>query len=665
MAKQLVGPLERHAEKIVLGIAGLVLIAVIARFLVTTPNQLELGGDTVTPRTIDAKVADLARDKLARLRQHEVDPEEIDPLLPVFEQTVDPFTNFALARELPEVAPLHPEVPVVGYRGGALDQLELPTPVAMNKPVVTTGRSTLQLAVRNQEGNVETYIDRPVAWATVAAAFDRFRQYQQHKQVYQPGKEEVVIAGTELQRRRQRPDGSWSDEDWETIATYYHEAAPPKVPKIKLERDGDRIFTSRITVTDVENYLDTLKVPETRHELARPQFPFVVNGSTWQMPRPEGVSLMDVRKQDDELIYPNELPAVVPPCLYLECSGEKTAVESAKELTPREQIDAIFKRGQDAYDKAKKNMDSTEGAIQAFNAWAEILTSPHASPTDKKRAKQLTEAASQLQRDIERKLERERRKGPSQPGTPAEPTAGPKRQLLPTQLLWSHDVAPGSLRDGATYQYRIRALVYNQYAASPRKLKRPEDATTVLLAGAWSEPSDPVYIEPATRFFITNAKEARNEVKVEFYQWFEGVWVEGKTDLSVGDRLSHRERAEIPLKDGEPWQVDRPLVDFVADAVVLDIEFGHSQRDRKRSGRGVKLDRMTETTTVTFVDSEGNVSERTVEADKSDPERKVVKERIWKPAPKPEEKKPGQTPGQGPRPPRPPPGPGPGPGPGP
>ncbi|MCH7632724.1 MAG: hypothetical protein IIB59_05885, partial [Planctomycetes bacterium] len=64
MAKQLVNPLERHVEKAVVGLAALLLLGVIARYLVTTPNQIELGGETVTPRTIDAKVAQKAREAL-------------------------------------------------------------------------------------------------------------------------------------------------------------------------------------------------------------------------------------------------------------------------------------------------------------------------------------------------------------------------------------------------------------------------------------------------------------------------------------------------------------------------------------------------------------------------------------------------------------------------
>ena len=70
MAKQLVGPVERHVEKAIVAIAGVVLIAVIAKYLVTSPNQLELGGEMGDPSTIDRKVADKAAEVRARIQDH-------------------------------------------------------------------------------------------------------------------------------------------------------------------------------------------------------------------------------------------------------------------------------------------------------------------------------------------------------------------------------------------------------------------------------------------------------------------------------------------------------------------------------------------------------------------------------------------------------------------
>ena len=45
MAKQLVSPVERHVEKGILGVAVVLLLGVVAMYLVSSPNQMELGGE--------------------------------------------------------------------------------------------------------------------------------------------------------------------------------------------------------------------------------------------------------------------------------------------------------------------------------------------------------------------------------------------------------------------------------------------------------------------------------------------------------------------------------------------------------------------------------------------------------------------------------------------
>ena len=53
MAKQMINPVERHFEKGVLGAAVLMLIGIIALYLISSPNQLEIDGQKATPSTID------------------------------------------------------------------------------------------------------------------------------------------------------------------------------------------------------------------------------------------------------------------------------------------------------------------------------------------------------------------------------------------------------------------------------------------------------------------------------------------------------------------------------------------------------------------------------------------------------------------------------------
>jgi hypothetical protein len=71
MAKQLVHPIERHVEKAVLGLTGLALLTAIALYGVTSPNQIPLGQEKVSPGTIDSKVAQKAAEVVGRLRAAE------------------------------------------------------------------------------------------------------------------------------------------------------------------------------------------------------------------------------------------------------------------------------------------------------------------------------------------------------------------------------------------------------------------------------------------------------------------------------------------------------------------------------------------------------------------------------------------------------------------
>ena len=53
MAKQLVGPAERHLDKAILGLACLALVWVVIRYGVSSPNRIDLDGEMVSPSNID------------------------------------------------------------------------------------------------------------------------------------------------------------------------------------------------------------------------------------------------------------------------------------------------------------------------------------------------------------------------------------------------------------------------------------------------------------------------------------------------------------------------------------------------------------------------------------------------------------------------------------
>ena len=313
------------------------------------------------------------------------------------------------------------------------------------------------------------------------------------------------------------------------------------------------------------------------------------------------------------------------------------------------QVQTLYKEGERLLQQARKER-SRDVAVQAINKFVGIVVNPVTSGTWKTKAEGKIVECKQLIRDIDRDRSKPKQEGGDE---------GSARELLAVQQAWVYDGFAESIPGGKTYQYRIRLLLYNRYAGLPKKLLNPEDARLLHIAGPWSEPSDPVAIEADSRFFVTNTQRIAGgeRVLVEMYRWFEGVWVENrKAQFEVGDVVESVARAAVPMPNDPAGGVDRPQVQFEADAVVLDIDFDRRDRKRIQSGKGVKFGQPADSPSVVFVDSAGRVFERLVELDKDDPDRTTVKKRVWK-APRIKKKRDKQ----GPRPPGPRPRPGPGP----
>ena len=156
MAKQVVNPIERHLEKGLLGVFGIVLIAVIVMYAVRSPNQVEIGGEMVTPGEIDVKLAQQASDVRDRISSHEPKEVQFEPLADQFAAAMDPFKTNNLPIDLRAAVSIGPEVPFVDPKGAKPGQAQLVKVQTLDKPLVTHGRSTYEL----QGGNVF----RPANW---------------------------------------------------------------------------------------------------------------------------------------------------------------------------------------------------------------------------------------------------------------------------------------------------------------------------------------------------------------------------------------------------------------------------------------------------------------------------------------------------------------------
>lgn len=614
MAKQLVNPIERHIEKAVLGVAVPVLVVVIALYLVSSPNRMDLGGESVLPATIDQKAHRKANSVRESIRNADAPEAPPDPFYEDFLAELDPYGRVKLPLLLPAGAALGPDVPIIDTPEPIAGQAALVKVVVTGEPKATYGRSTFLLPAPGGQGR-----HSPRNWVTISAVFDVKQQMAEQRSAYGATRKEVVFGPIELQRRPRRTDGSWSNGDWQDVTPWPAAQVPP-IPNIPLVREEDRVVVPRADLSNVEQFFDGLRAPTLQWGLLRPMPPEIVNGSKWTFP--VITSYRDVLMQDDQYRFPDEPRATDPMDRYGE--GKPRVVKAgAVVLTPAQ----MLKEARQLLDSAWKNK-SVNDANRAYNLAFEVNKSEKAGAGDKREAQKLMADAEQREKDVQRWL---RMHGGQRPGPQgADPNDQAKREPLPRQQIWAHDTAQGSVKSGTTYQYRLRPSIYNRLAGQPGKFRNTLDAAVVFIPGEWTAPVE-VAIEPDIVFFVTSKNKQKREVGIELFRWFEGVWVKAREKFDVGQPLEVARRAEVPSDD--PTVSDRPLVEFAADAALVDIDFDRVYRGRKRgSGRGgVKFDRRSTACCVVFSDATGRLHERFVATDRSHPGKRSIANKVWVP----------------------------------
>lgn len=612
MAKQLVNPVERHVEKAVLAVAVLLLIGVIVRYLATSPNQLEVGGNWVSPKTVDQQLALKAATVRDRIRRAQPPEEMPEPLIKVFEEELDPFKKEGMLLTLPRAVAIGPEVPIVDQPGLRPGDAELAEPGPTGPPVVNYGRSTYKF-LDEYRGEQR----REANWVTVSALFDVKALMAEQRRLYGETRKGVIFGPTQLQRRACHDDGSWSDDDWESVEPYLWPPLDlPSPPNISILKEDDKIVVSDEDQGNVERFFEQLSDPGTQLNLLRPLLPEIVNGTAWTFP--VITSYRDVLMQDDQYRNPNQPPSADPDDRY---KDEEDVGTAQGMITKAEQIAKDFEEAQRLLKRARDDC-SEDDATTAYNIAFGISQDKEAGAGDKNKAARLMEQADQVMADVKRRQSRgecARRLAIGEEGKEES-----KREPLPIQQIWVHDAEPGSIESGKTYQYRLRPQIYNRLAGEPEKFRNPADAAVVFIPGEWSEPVE-VSIEPDTLFFATNKDRRKQEVTVEFFRWFEGVWVRARDKFRVGDGLHVERRVWVP-----PWEVEsapeNTEVDFSADASVLDIDFDRDHRERKRgkTRSGVKFNPASKNCCAVFVDSEGRLQERFVVVDKGHPDKRAI-----------------------------------------
>ncbi len=617
MAKQLVNPIERHVEKAVVVVAALILVLVIVRYVVTSPNKMELRDKTVTPRTIDAIVADRANEVLGRLRNAEPAINRPEPLFEAFAGSLAPIE----AKPLAPVTPFQPTVPIIDPPIELVGRAKLVAVLVPRAPQLTHGRSTI--AMPGTEGSSTQY--QPTNWVTVSSLFEFKKQVELQKQAYGATQDELIVFPPEIQKRKARADGSWLDDDWVEVQPWPAPPMPP-IPVLSFEESArdKALVLSTADRKRVDDFLKAVQEPLRQREFIRPLMAPVVNGAQWTFPML--TSHMDVRRQDEQFISPDKPQSPNPIDLY--GTAPKVTAAPVRELTPEQEMDATLKQAEDLLASARKNKSRAE-AVRAFNLAHDVKVSGSANSRQRNQADSIQRQAEQTEKDIIR----EERIGGHARGPVTAPEAQVRREPQPIQQVWAHDAAVESVKNNFAYQYRMRFRILNQFVGMPEKFDDPNDATKVMLLSDWSSPSDSVAFEPVSLYYVTYDDRSNEEIGVEFFRWYYGVWVKSRRErFQIGDRVMIEQRTSVPFID-DPEQTDNAPVLYSADEQVVDIDFTRRSAERKssRSANGVGFGPLRDDTAVVLMGPDGSLSERSVSLDRDHPTKRVAASKVWTP----------------------------------
>lgn len=642
MAKQAVGKIERHLEKGVLAVTGLVFLAAVGRYLATTPNKIELTpGEFVTPDKIDDQIYEQAERARVAIQSAKPDTVEAVSVTPKFEAALDPLAFAQLPATLPRGVPFLPIAPLISTHR-ADGTIELVPPVAMDKPVLAAGRSRLAFeeepitwnsGMDDKDDFPETSEDAswPVNWVTVSAVWNRQAQMDANEKAYGKGRAYALIGGVEVQRRARRADGSFNDEDWRTIEPYVR-AKLPDTPELTFatDSDGKPVATSENLATATKVYT-IVQDPIVQMNLLRPIVQPPLSGDAWKYPVIVGSEPVE---QDDEWFRPDVDAGFKPSRAIMKdryprskeemktldlpwINGRRPTQEEARNWKVN------FPLAEEAYTKALKEGD----AYVEANAYNFVVRVHDMESSSQKTAQEMLKKFDDM---------KARMTGPKPPPKPGpKPAAQAQAQpevvphpKFPTQQVWAIDGNIDSVLGGRMYQYRVRLLLFNPFYGQPKALRNPTDARLPYIRGEWSPPSDPIYIEPDTQFFARSTTKERGEVSFDMYKWVEGVWVKATAKVGYGDVVACDSKVDVS-------DTKKELVQFNSEALLARLDTNRPWCDVARAGKnGVRFGAAQPAESIVLVDASGNVMERLLDLDRSDPKGKDLQGKVFKPQPK-------------------------------
>lgn len=641
MSKGSFNVLELHAEKIVLGLGGVVLLYMMWAYLISSPNVVKYGGVDVSPSELDDKILADARGLETAVRS----ASGKSPEFPKYTEQVKHLLSSGVlatptdggppvAASLRRSAAFGTKIEYPGAKphdgsGGGGVAIALVQPLAPEPPLARTGRS---LAV---VGPVKAPWPGPtpgegteVSWVNIAAYFPLEKQQDEFKNAgYSEDKQRVYLAGVEVQRQELLASGEWSD--WSDVTS--RAALQLDIHKPVIDPATGAVRNS----AEVKDDLNVLKT--IQRDIMQPQFHTVKGGEPWGIPDMPGLKGGAAAAPPSAGAGPGpggvRPPEGGPPGKPEEPptpggGGGRKAPPAPQPPTPPPPSGGGGRRapggpgavspggpgpsGQNPdkalREEAAERLKEAEKLFQQ-KEYDAAMTAIEAVLSNTKADTEVKSKAKVLQKKIEEAKSR------AAASTSAQPVPGGELMTREdgSPAVWFND---DSVVAGKTYRYRLRVQVWNRYVGQLRSVKNPDDAKTSTIASKWSEPTDPVTVAPTAYFFVRGGKgPAGNVASIEVWKWHEGEWLHDTFDVAAGDNVGG------PKKDKSKKEID-----YSTGMVVIDVR-KEMVKPRKagKEDAGFSYSPEVEAIVVSYVDPvDGQVKERNSATFRTDPIRKKL-----------------------------------------
>ncbi len=529
-----INPIEKNVEKIVLGVVFLVLLAALAMQFLVKPNEVDVGGGrSVPPENINIELANEASRLQGQIQDRSPSLPEVKPtdLLERYETALS-----TSATGVGQVPPLAEGVDVLSgvqvgdgaiASGGPVMAPRVPAPTS---PVASSQWGTLDpYAVEASEALARLAPQQQpydVPAVSVEAAFSgaelgRLLASAEEGRRPIPGqlRRRVEIVRVELERQQlDRVTGEWADADTGTpLPTAY-----------------DPVGELELSQVDLSTLLGAAgDARQNRAEVIQPGFAPLIAGPVWAPPS-------DAIEAAAAMSDVNSLPRLR--------QDLARAEDTLADLEERKQNTSGRTTNQPANRPAPNDPRTGAGG----RGGAQTPSRPGQSGSTQSLDRRISETRDEVNelRERVRELESEEQQ------TRREERDALSRPLFEQESmrLWAHDFG---VEPGATYRYRVRAIVNNPLYKKGAQLD-PDDAEQQSLArdplvyGDWSSWTSPVTVGAETYYFVTSASTEGQvgstgpSASVEVFHMYYGHYRADSTRLEPGDSVD----VAVTMPDG-------------------------------------------------------------------------------------------------------------------